>query len=180
MAGMLMAHFGVGVFVAGVLLVESTSVERDLALKAGESAELRGYRFEFQGVAHREGPNFDADRGTVQVFVGDALIATLHPEKRAYKSGGQIMTEAGIDPGVTRDLYVALGEPLGNGEAWAVRVYVKPFIRWIWFGALLMTIAGFVVAFDRRFRRTVVAESTAPDSTTAVPAAAASAARAQA
>ncbi len=158
MSGMLLAHFGVGVFVAGVLLVESTSIERDLALKPGESTEIRGFRFQFDGVAHREGPNFDADRGTVQVYDGERLIATLHPEKRAYKSGGQIMTEAGIDPGLTRDLYVALGEPLGDGEAWAVRVYVKPFIRWIWFGALLMTIAGFVVAFDRRFRRVPAAE----------------------
>jgi cytochrome c-type biogenesis protein CcmF len=161
MSGMLLAHFGVGVFVAGVLLVESTSIERDLALKPGESTEIRGFRFQFDGVAHREGPNFEADRGTVQVYDGDRLVATLHPEKRAYKSGGQIMTEAGIDPGLTRDLYVALGEPLGDGEAWAVRVYVKPFIRWIWFGALLMTIAGFVVAFDRRFRRVPAAEPVA-------------------
>jgi cytochrome c-type biogenesis protein CcmF len=167
MSGMLLAHFGVGVFVAGVLLVESTSIERDLALKPGESTELRGFRFEFEGVAHREGPNFDADRGTVHIYVDDRRIATLHPEKRAYKSGGQIMTEAGIDPGVTRDLYVALGEPLGDGQAWSVRVYVKPFIRWIWFGALLMTIAGFVVAFDRRFRRVPATDPlAAPASTT--------------
>ncbi|WP_288016175.1 cytochrome c-type biogenesis CcmF C-terminal domain-containing protein, partial [Blastomonas sp.] len=96
MSGMLLAHFGVGVFVAGVLLVESTSIERDLALKPGESTEIRGFRFQFDGVAHREGPNFEADRGTVQVYDGDRLVATLHPEKRAYKSGGQIMTEAGI------------------------------------------------------------------------------------
>jgi cytochrome c-type biogenesis protein CcmF len=158
MLGMVLGHFGIGVFVAGVLLVESTSIERDLALKSGESTELRGYRFEFQGVAHREGPNFEADRGTVQVFSGDTLIATLHPEKRAYRSGGQIMTEAAIDPGFTRDLYVALGEPLGTGESWSVRVYVKPFIRWIWLGALFMVLAGVVVAFDRRFRRVPAAE----------------------
>jgi cytochrome c-type biogenesis protein CcmF len=161
MSGMLLAHFGVGLFVAGVLLVESTSIERDLALKAGESTELRGYRFEFEGVAQREGPNFAADRGSVRVFQGDREIALLHPEKRAYRSGGQIMTEAAIDPGFTRDLYVALGEPLGDGEAWAVRVYVKPFIRWIWLGALLMAIGGVVVAFDRRFRRAVASETAA-------------------
>jgi cytochrome c-type biogenesis protein CcmF len=168
-SGMLIGHFGVAIFIAGVLLTESTSVERDLALKTGESVELRGYRFEFQGVVHRAGPNFEADRGTVQVFSGDTLIATLNPEKRAYRSGGQVMTEAAIDPGITRDLYVALGEPLGDGEAWAVRVYVKPFIRWIWFGALMMTIAGFVVAFDRRFRRPLVAESEALTAATARP-----------
>jgi cytochrome c-type biogenesis protein CcmF len=172
MLGMVLGHFGIGVFVAGVLLVESTSIERDLALKSGESTELRGYRFEFQGVAHREGPNFEADRGTVQVFSGDTLIATLYPEKRAYRSGGQIMTEAAIDPGFTRDLYVALGEPLGTGESWSVRVYVKPFIRWIWLGALFMVLAGVVVAFDRRFRRVLVAEpqlaGNAPAPTTVV------------
>jgi len=76
----------------------------------------------------------------------------MHPEKRAYASGGQVMTEAAIDPGFTRDLYVALGEPLGNG-AWALRVHVKPFVRWIWAGALLMMLGGLVAATDRRFRK---------------------------
>src|SRR5690606_32000706 len=119
-----------------------------------------GYRFRFDGVVHREGPNFSADRGSVTVFDGDRQIAVLHPEKRAYASGGQVMTEAAISPGFSRDLYVALGEPLGNGN-WALRVYVKPFIRWIWLGALLMTAGGFVAAADRRFRRSLPAERNA-------------------
>jgi cytochrome c-type biogenesis protein CcmF len=79
----------------------------------------------------------------------------LHPEKRGYASGGQIMTEAAIEPGLARDLYVALGEPLGAGGRWAVRVYHKPFIRWIWLGALMMMLGGFVAATDRRFRERV-------------------------
>jgi cytochrome c-type biogenesis protein CcmF len=86
------------------------------------------------------------------VLDGDEEITTLHPEKRKYASGGQVMTEAGIAPGLRGDLYVALGEPLG-GDAWAVRVHSKPFVRWIWFGAALMALGGFVTATDKRFRR---------------------------
>jgi cytochrome c-type biogenesis protein CcmF len=153
MLGMVLGHLGMGVFVAGVMIVESTSVERDLALRAGESAEFRGYRFEFEGVAHHEGPNYSADRGSISVYVGERKIASMHPEKRAYASGGNVMTEAAIDPGLFRDLYVALGEPLQGGDSWAVRVYVKPFIRWIWLGGLLMMAGGFIAAMDRRFRR---------------------------
>ena len=98
------------------------------------------------------GPNYIADTGTVAVLRDGRLLETLHPEKRNYASGGQVMTEAAIDAGAVRDLYVALGEPLGNGS-WAVRVHVKPFVRWIWSGAVLMALGGLVTATDRRFRR---------------------------
>ncbi|MEZ5439589.1 MAG: heme lyase CcmF/NrfE family subunit [Lysobacteraceae bacterium] len=160
-AGMLLAHLGLGVFVAGVLLVESLGVERDVALAPGASSEINGYRFEFQGVERVQGPNYRADRGDLRVFDGDREIARLHPEKRAYASGGQIMTEAAIDPALHRDLYVALGERLdarGDGatvetNSWSLRVYVKPFVRLIWLGGLLMMVGGFVAAADRRFRR---------------------------
>lgn len=168
MLGMVLAHLGMGVFVAGVMIVESTSVERDLALRAGESAEFRGYRFEFEGVAHQDGPNYSADRGSISVYVGERKIASMHPEKRAYASGGQIMTEAAIDPGLFRDLYVALGEPLDGGDSWAVRVYVKPFIRWIWLGALMMMAGGFIAAMDRRFRRHDTRQATSAISNAAV------------
>ena len=98
-----------------------------------------------------QGPNYLSDRGHVQVLRDGAPVVLLHPEKRAYASGGQVMTEAGIQPGVLGDVYVALGEPLGDG-AWALRVHIKPFVRWIWAGALLMMLGGFVAAADRRFR----------------------------
>ena len=157
MVGMLLGHAGLGVFVLGVMFTEGTSVEKDVALSSGESVEIQGYTFRFDGVSPREGPNFKADRGTVTVLVDERKIAVLHPEKRAYASGGQIMTEAAIDPALHRDLYVALGEPLGRSDAgqdnWALRVYVKPWIRCIWLGALMMMLGGFVVAADRRFRR---------------------------
>jgi len=103
-------------------------------------------------VDHREGPNFIADRGHLRVFRDGRELALLHPEKRQYASGGQVMTEAGIDARFDGDVYVALGEPLGN-NAWAVRVHIKPFVRWIWLGALLMALGGFIAAADRRFRR---------------------------
>ena len=116
---------------------------------------MRGYDFRFDGVQRVQGPNYEADRGTVQVSQGNETVAIMHPEKRAYASGGSIMTEADIDGGLNRDIYVALGEPLGSDGSWALRLYVKPFIRWIWLGALLMAIGGFAVVFDKRFRRPV-------------------------
>ncbi|MCB1552422.1 MAG: heme lyase CcmF/NrfE family subunit, partial [Xanthomonadales bacterium] len=155
--GMLLAHTGMAVFVIGVMMTEGSSIEKDVALSSGESIEVRGYTFRFDGVAPHDGPNFKADRGSITVLHGDREIASLHPEKRAYASGGQIMTEAAIDPSLHRDLYVALGEPLGQNDqgadAWGVRVYVKPWIRCIWLGALMMMTGGFLVASDRRFRR---------------------------
>ena len=163
MCGMILAHLGLGTFVLGVLMVESTGIEKDVAMRAGDSTEVRGYVFRFDGVERVQGPNYLADVGTVTVLRGDEEISVLHPEKRGYASGGQIMTEAAIDPALTRDLYVALGEPLGSGGAWAVRLYVKPFIRCIWLGALLMMLGGFVAAADRRFRRELAADAEAVD-----------------
>jgi cytochrome c-type biogenesis protein CcmF len=151
MLGMTLAHLGVAVFLVGALLTEGLSQQREVAVRPGQSVTLGVYEFRFQGVERHPGPNFEADRGEVTVFRHGAPLAVMHPEKRAYASGGQVMTEAAIEPGLTRDLYVALGEPLGGG-AWALRVHVKPFVRWIWAGALLMMLGGLVTATDRRFR----------------------------
>jgi len=152
MLGMTLAHVGIAVFLVGALLTEGLSMQRELALSPGQSVALAGREFRFDGVERRIGPNYIADHGTVRVLRDGRAIDTMHPEKRSYASGGQVMTEAAIDPGITRDLYVALGESLGDG-AWAVRVHVKPFVRWIWFGAGLMALGGLVTATDRRFRR---------------------------
>lgn len=149
--GMQLAHAGIAVCALGVVLSSQYSAERDLRLSPGESVELGGYRFVFEGAAHHEGPNFTSDKGTVRVLDGDRQIAVLHPEKRLYTVQQSMMTEAGIDAGFTRDLYVALGEPLGDG-AWAVRVHVKPFVRWIWLGGLLMGLGGVLAAVDPRYR----------------------------
>ncbi|MBJ7574005.1 heme lyase CcmF/NrfE family subunit [Luteimonas sp. MC1828] len=151
MLGMTLAHLGVAVFVMGALLVEAQNVLRELPMMPGQTHEIGRYAFRFDGVERVPGPNYMAERGTVQVFRDDKPLTLLHPEKRAYASGGQVMTDAGIHAGVRADVFVALGEPLG-GDAWAVRLHVKPFVRWIWAGALLMALGGFVTATDRRFK----------------------------
>jgi len=156
MLGMVLAHAGVAVFLVGALLTEAQVRQREVALAPGQSVRLDPFVFRFDGVDQLRGPNYVADRGAVLVTRGDRPVAILQPEKRAYASGGQVMTEAAIRVGFTRDLYVALGESLGGEpgrEAWAVRVYVKPFVRWIWAGAALMVLGGLVAATDRRFRR---------------------------
>ena len=158
MLGMTLAHAGLGVFVAGALIVEATGIEKDVAVKPGQETQVLGYTFRFDGTKHYRGPNYQADQGTIVVLDGDREIAVLHPEKRGYAGGGQVMTEAAIDPGLFRDLYVALGEPLG-AESWALRIYVKPFVRWIWLGALMMMAGGFIAAADRRFRRAPVVQT---------------------
>jgi cytochrome c-type biogenesis protein CcmF len=153
MAGMVLAHFGVAVFLVGALLTEALSQQSELAMAPNGTVSLGRDCFEFKGVETRQGPNYIAEHGTVELLDHCSdHIATLHPEKRRYAGGGQVMTETAIRASVFRDVYVALGEPLGNGS-WAVRVHVKPFVRWIWAGALLMALGGFVTATDRRFRR---------------------------
>ena len=167
MAGMLLAHLGVGVFVAGVLLSESLSVTRDVRMAPGESQRIGSYEFRFDGVHHTTGPNWTADQGAVTVTRGDKQIAVMHPQKRTYPRG-QVQTESAVDAGVTRDLYVALGEPMDANDiegAWALRLYYKPFVRWIWAGGLLMMLGGLVCAADKRFRlkRSAAASAAASD-----------------
>ena len=162
--GMTLAHIGLGVFVLGVALVNHGSIERDVRLVPGATTEFAGYAFKFVGVARDEGPNYDADVGTVEVSRDGKAVATLNPEKRYYRMGGNPMTEAAIDISPLRDIYVSLGEPV-QGGAWILRLYVKPLIRWIWSGALLMALGGALAATDRRYRlqsraaRTVTAEA---------------------
>ncbi|MNN21011.1 Cytochrome c-type biogenesis protein CcmF [compost metagenome] len=149
--GMHVAHIGIAVCAMGVVLSSNNSAERDLRLAPGETMELAGYQFIFEGAKHFEGPNFTSDKGTVRVIQDGREVTVLHPEKRLYTVQQSVMTEAGIDAGFTRDIYVALGEPLGDG-AWAVRVHVKPFVRWIWFGGLLTGLGGLLAALDPRYR----------------------------
>ena len=154
MAGMLLAHFGVALFVIGVLLSESLSVTRDVRLSPGQTATVGGYEFRFDGVTQTTGPNWVAEQGVVTVMRNGSLVADMHSQKRTY-SHEQVQTTSAVDPGITRDLYVALGEPMDPNHvegAWALRLYTKPFIRWIWGGGLFMMLGGFVSAADRRFR----------------------------
>ena len=150
--GMLMAHFGFALTLIGATFVTQFSAERDLRMEVGDAVTLNGYAFVLDELTVVEGPNYAADRGIFSVSVDGQLFTTLMPEKRRYVASGQIMTEAAIDAGAMRDLYIALGEPLGDG-AWSVRVQHKPLVRWIWFGALMIGIGGLTTSFDRRYRR---------------------------
>jgi cytochrome c-type biogenesis protein CcmF len=155
--GMQVAHIGIAVVALGVVLSSQNSAERDLRLAPGESVELGGYMFVFEGAKHVQGPNFTSDEGTIRVLEDGKEVTVLYPEKRLYTVQRSMMTEAGIDAGFTRDLYVALGEPLDNG-ARAVRVHVKPFVRWIWFGGLITALGGLLAALDKRYRVKVKAK----------------------
>ena len=150
--GMIVAHIGLAVCVLGVGLSTSYDEQRDVRMVPGDFVELGEYSFQFVGVKPADGPNFSAYRGQVIVTVGDKLITTLWPEKRNYKAAEQTMTEAAIDGKLHRDLYVSLGEPLG-GNAWAIRAQVKPFVRCIWLGALMVALGGLIAANDKRYRR---------------------------
>ncbi|HEY8068372.1 MAG TPA: heme lyase CcmF/NrfE family subunit [Burkholderiales bacterium] len=152
-AGMLLAHAGIGVFILGVTLVKSYESERDLRMAPGDTVMLGGYAFRFDGVKEVAGPNYAAVRGAINVQRDGRQVADLAPEKRIYRVQRNPMTEAAINGGVTRDLYVSLGEAAGpEGTAWTVRIHVKPFVKWIWSGCLLMALGGLLAASDRRYR----------------------------
>ena len=162
--GMLLAHLGVAIFIVGITVTSLNSIEADVRMSPGDRYQLAGYEVLFKGVESIAGPNYDATRGELVIFSGGNEIATLHPEKRLYSQPSQPMTEAGIDAGLMRDFYVALGDSLDDGS-WALRLYHKPMIRWIWLGGLFMALGGIVASMDRRYRRPiVVTEDSLPES----------------
>ena len=150
--GMQLAHLGIAVFIIGVTMVKGYETERDVRMDVGDTVEAGGYQFRFDGVIDVPGPNYTASQGRVVVSKNGKLVTQLYPEKRTYSVTGMPMTEASIQPGLTRDLYVSLGEPIPGTTAWAVRVYIKPFVDWIWFGCLMMAIGGGLSISDRRYR----------------------------
>jgi cytochrome c-type biogenesis protein CcmF len=153
MWGMWLAHLGIAAFAFGVSMVNTYGIERDVKMEPGDTVELAGYVFTFRGVRDREGPNYTAAQGLLEVTRNGRPVAQMYPEKRVYRVQQNPMTEAAIDTGFTRDLYVSLGEPVGE-QAWIVRVYYKPFVDWIWGACLLMAIGGGIAASDRRYRAT--------------------------
>ena len=153
------AHCGIAIFIVGVTLVSTYSEEKDIRLAPNESLHLAGYDFLFHGVTPTEGANYSANQGHFTVTQNQKIVAELYPQKRIYQASGMPMTEAGIDASVTRDLFVALGEPLGNDGAWALRIYYKPFVRWIWMGGLFMAFGGLLAVMDKRYRREHKAEA---------------------
>ena len=151
--GQNIAHFGMAVLVVGVTGVNSYEVERDVRMHVNDVVTIAPYSFQLKSLGEVTGPNYKAVRADVEVRRGDEVIKTLQPEKRRYFSSAMPMTEAGIDSGFMRDLYVSLGEPLDDARTeWSMRVYYKPFVPWLWGGVLLMVLGGLFAALDRRYR----------------------------
>ena len=150
--GMLLAHVGIGITALGIAVVSHYSLQKDLRMDVGDKATLGQYEFTFMGVENVTGPNFTAIEGKVKLVKNGDFSAYLLPQKRTYTARGQTMTEAAIDPALNRDVYVAMGEPLANG-AWAMRLHIKPMIRLIWLGALMMALGGVLAVWDKRYRR---------------------------
>ncbi|HIF9418172.1 heme lyase CcmF/NrfE family subunit [Photobacterium damselae] len=148
---MVFGHIGLAISIIGITLVSNYDLERDVRLAPGQSVNVKGYDFYFAGLRDADGPNYDGYVADFKISKNNIMVTTLHAEKRIYTVAGSMMTEAAIDSGITRDLYVAMGEKLGDG-AWAVRIYYKPFVNWMWFGALLMAIGGVFAISDKRYR----------------------------
>ncbi|NDG90843.1 MAG: heme lyase CcmF/NrfE family subunit [Burkholderiaceae bacterium] len=150
--GMLMAHFGVAVFIIGVTAVRGFETEQDVRMQVGGVSQSGGYDFQLVSLKTIAGPNYAAIQGHFDVSRNGKPVTSLYPEKRIYTASQMPMTEAAIDSGLTRDLYVSLGEPINDNE-WSVRIYHKPFVDWIWGGCFLMALGGFLAITDRRYRK---------------------------
>jgi cytochrome c-type biogenesis protein CcmF len=157
--GMLVAHLGFAVSMIGIVATSQYSVEHDLKMSPGDSRELAGYEFRFVEVASIKGPNYLADEARFEVTRNGEFVASMNPQKRRYLARDSVMTEAAIDAGLFRDLYVAMGEPVGTQGAWAMRLHYKPLVRWMWLGAIFMALGAFTAALDKRYRRQRVVAS---------------------
>ena len=149
--GMILAHLGVAMTVWGIAFSQNFSVERDVRMAVGDTVQIADYDFKFTGVSDANGPNYMGGKAQIDISKDGKPEATLFAEKRFYTVSKMPMTEAAIDWGFTRDLYVALGEKIED-NSWALRLYYKPFIRWIWIGGLFMALGGLLCMFDRRYR----------------------------
>lgn len=150
--GMILAHIGVGITIIGVTMVSHYSIEKAVRMSPGSEAVLGDYRFELIKFGHIEGPNYISDAAEVDIYKDDKFIKTMVPEKRRYNASGQVMTEAALQVSLWRDLYVSMGDKLPDGS-WGVRLQVKPYMRWVWLGAIFMSIGGLLAILDKRYRR---------------------------
>jgi cytochrome c-type biogenesis protein CcmF len=152
--GMHLAHLGIAVITVGITMVKTYEVERDVRMGLNDTVTIENYNFELVGVSDVDGPNYKALRGDIKVTKDGKYLEMLYPEKRKYFSSAMPMTEAGIDSGLFRDLYVSLGEPIeGERMQWSVRVFYKPFVSWLWYGSILMVLGGLLAVSDRRYRK---------------------------
>ncbi|WP_371374236.1 heme lyase CcmF/NrfE family subunit [Thalassotalea aquiviva] len=159
--GMVIAHIGVAISIVGVTMVSNYEQEINVRMAHNERVDLSGYVVEFKGTSNIKGPNYTAIQGQLKVYKNDQLVALLQPEQRTYLVQTMGMTEAGIDSGLFRDLYAALGDPL-PGNAWSVRLYYKPFIVWIWLGGFFMAIGGVLAILSKRYRQKIKARTEQP------------------
>jgi len=149
--GMLLAHFGLAIFIVGVTMVKGYEREHDITMQSGETKVINGYDFKFEGILPIKGPNYVAKQGQFYVSKEGKQVALLTPEKRLYPVQGAIMTEASISINPVRDIYISLGEELEEG-GWSIRVYFKPFVQWIWLGCVFMGLGGILTITDKRYR----------------------------
>ena len=152
--GMLTAHLGMAMLILGVTYVSIYDMEKDVSIRPGETYSLNDYSFRFEDIRELSGPNYTSYMAEFELYKNNTLIGTLSPEKRVYNIQTMPMTEASVNTGLMRDVYVSLGEPLGD-NAWAVRLYYKPMVRWIWLGSIFMAIGGLLAVTDRRYRQKV-------------------------
>jgi cytochrome c-type biogenesis protein CcmF len=157
--GMSVAHMGVGFFILGVTMVSAFNVETDMAMRAGETVEVADHTFELRELREVQGPNYSAIEGVIDIRKDGDYVAEVRPQKRQYLVQKNWMTEAGIEVHWNKDLFIALGEQLGN-DTWSVRIQYKPMIRFIWFGALVMALGGLIAVTDRRYRSTATGAET--------------------
>jgi cytochrome c-type biogenesis protein CcmF len=152
--GMTFAHMGIAITIVGVTLVSVYESETNVKMYVDEKVNIddTNYDIVFKGIKQVKGANYSAEQGQVEVYNNGEFVTLLKPERRTYLVQTMGMTEAGIDPGLFRDIYVALGDPL-SGNAWAIRVHYKPFVRWVWLGAIFMAFGGFLAILDKRYRR---------------------------
>jgi len=153
--GMFMSHLGLAIFILGATMVENSKIEKEIILSLNEKVEINNYTFQFMNLAETEGPNYSAVIGHFRVFLDNNFITDMYPEKRLYNSSEMPMTEAGIDPGFTRDLYITLGTMIDQ-DKWSVRIYHKPLIRLIWIGALMMVLGGIFSVFSKKRKNSMV------------------------
>jgi cytochrome c-type biogenesis protein CcmF len=151
--GMIIAHTGLAVMIMGATMVSNYTEEQNVRMAAGGSVNLAGYKFVMDEIKPVKGPNYVAERALISVYDddGEVFMKKMQVEKRTYLATRNVMTEAGIDAGLFRDLYIAMGEPL-EGGAWAMRFQYKPFVRWLWLGAIFMSVGGTLAILDRRYR----------------------------
>jgi cytochrome c-type biogenesis protein CcmF len=164
MLGMCLAHLGVGMFAIGASGVESYKIEKDVALKPGGSFAIAGYDFKFINAVNVRGPNYDAVEATVVVTRGGKPVTTLKPQKRHFWVQQTDNSKAAISVNWARDLFVAMGNPLGE-NAWSMRIQYKPLVRYIWLGAIIMALGGLLAATDRRYRVKATADAAQPSKT---------------